>query len=36
MTALATARPEGEFGVALELLNYEARSKHEKARRGLD
>src|SRR4051794_14423546 len=36
MTALATAKPEGEFGVALELLNYEARSKHEKARRGLD
>jgi cyclic dehypoxanthinyl futalosine synthase len=33
MTALGTAKPEGEFGVPVELLNYEARSKHEKARR---
>ncbi len=35
MTELATAKPDGEFGVPTELLGYEARSKHEKARRGL-
>jgi cyclic dehypoxanthinyl futalosine synthase len=37
MTALATAKPEGEFGVPVELLGYEARSRQEKERRqGLD
>jgi cyclic dehypoxanthinyl futalosine synthase len=33
MTELATAKPDGEFGVPAELLSYEARSKHEKLRR---
>lgn len=33
MTSLATAKPEGEFGVPVELLDYEARSREGKARR---
>jgi cyclic dehypoxanthinyl futalosine synthase len=36
MSELATAKPEGEFGVPAELLNYEARSKHRKLRRQPD
>jgi cyclic dehypoxanthinyl futalosine synthase len=36
MTELATAKPDGEFGVPAELLDYEARSKHEKLRRQRD
>ncbi len=27
MTTLATAKPDGEFGVPVELLKYEARSR---------
>ena len=33
MTTLATAKPDGEFGVPVELLKYEARSRQAKADR---
>jgi len=36
MTTLATAKPDGEFGVPVELLKYEARSRQAKADRTPD
>jgi cyclic dehypoxanthinyl futalosine synthase len=34
MTALATAKAEGDYGVPAELVNYPARSRKQKQRRG--